>query len=167
MLRAKCSCSSTTLQELLLAAAVFTGKAKRPCLASAVRLHRCSICAANPDAPEAEWEGKDLVALHFALAPVTRITSRIIFTVTSSFLPTTGLKAALIKVLNRTWRDHITRSTVLDGDAIFLHRQTIDLVNGMLDAHSAHARQDALNTSAQCGWLTVVTSALFGCFFGA
>ena len=86
--------------------------------------------AANSDAPESEWEVSDAFELQFTFAPVTRTTSRFIFTTVSSFLPRKGVKGAVAKLLNRKWWRHAINNSVLDGDAVFLHRQTIDLING-------------------------------------
>ena len=79
-----------------------------------------------------EWEGRDLIALHFCFVPVTSETSRLIFAATSPFptVPKDTLKGKLLAALNPVWKDHMLRSSVLDGDAIFLHRQTIDILNG-------------------------------------
>ena len=91
-----------------------------------------------------EWEGRDLIALHFFYVPVTRETSRLIFSVKSAFLDKSTLKGKLLSALNPTWKDHITRSTVLDGDAIFLHRQTIDILNGASPVRSCDSAAQML-----------------------
>lgn len=88
---------------------------------------RCS--AANPEAPEEEWQGKEGITLQLRPVPVTPTTSRLFFATRTAddLLPPF---AKFIMGLKPRWMDHLTRNAVLDGDALFLHRQSQDLLSG-------------------------------------
>lgn len=85
-------------------------------------------CAANPEAPKEEWQAQEIVSLLVRTVPVTKATSRIFV---SARLPVfRGKPISWISKLTPTWVRHLERNAVLDGDAIFLHQQSQDMLNG-------------------------------------
>jgi hypothetical protein len=84
--------------------------------------------AANPEAPKEDWQGKELVSLVVRMVPVTKATSRIF--VSTRFPGLRGKPAGWMMKLRPVWMTHLERNAVLDGDGIFLHQQSQDMLSG-------------------------------------
>lgn len=72
--------------------------------------------------------------LRFFIAPVTEVSSRLIFRGESYSSMQPGLKSRLMKLaqsLTPGWVFHaLTQSTIIDGDMVFLNRQSMQLMHG-------------------------------------
>lgn len=84
----------------------------------------------NPEAPEEQWKGANRAQLMVRKVPVTQSTSRMFAGTVVPAIQGTW-KEALFNA-KPEWIKHMERNAVLDGDGIFLHAQSQDLLAGAL-----------------------------------